>query len=154
MNDGRLTLLLCYDDSKYARHAARELGHLFSDAEVIVLNVWEPVEYAAAVRGANGILPDADELDAEATVEASRIAREGAKLVDAAGLVAHARTVGMSGPIEKLIDHVADDCGADIVVTGARGIGSVHELFSGSLSHHLIQHSDKPVLAIPTPGDD
>jgi nucleotide-binding universal stress UspA family protein len=53
-----------------------------------------------------------------------------------------------------VIDEVADDSRADIVVTGARGIGSVHELFSGSLSHHLIQHSDKPVLAIPTPGDD
>ena len=47
----------------------------------------------------------------------------------------------------------ADALDADVIVTGTRSLHGVREVISNTLSHALIQHSPRPVLAIPTPVD-
>ena len=153
MNNGRPTLLLCYDGSPYARHAVKEAGRLFPGAEAVVLNVWVPVERVAAAFPAAALTAYSDGVDDVALEEASDVAHHGAELAERAGFRSCERVVQMGSGVSETVEAAADECGADIIVTGARGIGGVHELFSGSLSHQLIRDSRKPVLAIPTPDD-
>jgi nucleotide-binding universal stress UspA family protein len=44
----------------------------------------------------------------------------------------------------------ADEMDADLVVVGVRGGGgSAHPVYLGSVTHHLVHHTDRPVAAIP-----
>jgi nucleotide-binding universal stress UspA family protein len=129
------------------------VGRLFPGADAVVLNVWEPIVSVAGRYPSGGMVAYAEDVDDTAFAEACQVTHEGARLAALAGLRARAQTVRMVADVAYTIDAAARDCNADIIVTGARGIGSIHELFSGSLSHHLIQNSKTPVLAIPTPED-
>jgi nucleotide-binding universal stress UspA family protein len=40
-----------------------------------------------------------------------------------------------------------------VIVFGSRGLSGVRERFEGSLSHEVAEHSGRPVLIAPPPGD-
>ncbi len=44
---------------------------------------------------------------------------------------------------------MATDLDASFVVVGSRGVGD--ELSLGSTSHHIVHHSDRPVVVVPPP---
>jgi nucleotide-binding universal stress UspA family protein len=48
----------------------------------------------------------------------------------------------------SVINQIAEDRDADVVVIGRRGRGGVAELLLGSVSHELVLHSKRPVLVI------
>jgi nucleotide-binding universal stress UspA family protein len=59
---------------------------------------------------------------------------------------------GRADPVH-LINAVADECDAVMVVVGTRGSGpraTVQRLFDGSVSHKLIGHQHRPVLVVPS----
>lgn len=58
------------------------------------------------------------------------------------------RTVMQDGRPATVINKVADEVNADVVLVGRRGRGGVAELLLGSVSHELVQHSKRPVLVI------
>ena len=47
--------------------------------------------------------------------------------------------------------ETADELDVDVIVTGTRSLHGLREVVSNTLSHHLIQHSPRPVLAVPAP---
>jgi nucleotide-binding universal stress UspA family protein len=49
---------------------------------------------------------------------------------------------------DVLLD-VADREAAELVVTGRRGLNTLGELVLGSVSHHLVQGSARPVVLVP-----
>ena len=53
------------------------------------------------------------------------------------------------GPAAAAIMAVADEVGADLVVTGRRGHGGFAELLLGSTSHQLAHHVNRPLVIIP-----
>jgi len=59
------------------------------------------------------------------------------------------RTVVLDGYPPKVIIDVAAREGADLVVTGRRGIGGFKELLLGSTSNHLSHHLRCPLLIVP-----
>jgi len=61
------------------------------------------------------------------------------------------RTVIEDGRAATVINRVADQEDADVVVVGRRGHGGVAELLLGSVSHELVLHSKRPVLVISGP---
>jgi nucleotide-binding universal stress UspA family protein len=61
------------------------------------------------------------------------------------------RTVMEDGRAASVIDKVANDTDADMVVVGRRGRGGVAELLLGSVSHELVLHCKRPVLVISGP---
>lgn len=61
------------------------------------------------------------------------------------------RTVIDDGRAATVINRVADEQDADVVVVGRRGHGGVAELLLGSVSHELVLHSKRPVLVISGP---
>lgn len=45
----------------------------------------------------------------------------------------------------------AEHSGADLIVIGSRGLGTLKEWVLGSVSHHVVQHAKIPVLVIKAP---
>jgi nucleotide-binding universal stress UspA family protein len=52
------------------------------------------------------------------------------------------------GRAASVINRVADEVNADVIVVGRRGRGGVAELVLGSVSHELVLLSKRPVLVI------
>jgi nucleotide-binding universal stress UspA family protein len=148
-----MTILLCFDGSDQSKHAAGVTGELFPGAQVHVLNVWEPIErivarYAVLAPFMGEELGAADDSAQEAS---SATASEGVELATAAGLHASAQTAKLVTTVWEAVLEVADALEVDVIVTGTRSLHGVREIVSNTLSHALLQHSSRPVLAIPSP---
>ncbi|MBO8170583.1 MAG: universal stress protein [Bacillaceae bacterium] len=50
-------------------------------------------------------------------------------------------------PAREIIEY-AEKNDIDLIVMGSRGLGNIKELFLGSVSHNVVQHSPKPVLIV------
>ncbi|HWT93317.1 MAG TPA: universal stress protein [Solirubrobacteraceae bacterium] len=119
----------------YAADLAKELG-----ATLEVVSVFEPV----LAPYAGGIPPVDDRVNEElrATLKAD-LAEAVAALppeVDA-----HPRL--LDGPPALAIEKAA--AGADLLVTGSRGLGPLRAVLVGSVSRHLVDHAPCPVLVVP-----
>lgn len=45
----------------------------------------------------------------------------------------------------------ADECNADVIVMGMRGIGGAQKFLLGSTSQHVLERASVPVLVVPPP---
>jgi nucleotide-binding universal stress UspA family protein len=153
VSDESSTILLCYDGSSQADHAAEVAGRLFPGARADVLFVWEPVERIIARYSvlAPFMGEEVGAADADVAAEAARVAGAGAERARAAGLDAVAHTTELQSTVWEAVLGVAEELKADVIVTGTRSLHGLREVIANTLSHHLIQHSPRPVLAIPTP---
>ena len=70
------------------------------------------------------------------------------------------RTLGSSPPpaclgaslrttVWEAVLEVAEALDVDAIITGTRSLHGMREVLSNALSHALLQHSRRPVLAIP-----
>jgi nucleotide-binding universal stress UspA family protein len=81
---------------------------------------------------------------------ASDVATDGVRLAKAAGLDAIALTTnGMVDGIWRTIVVSADECGADLIVVGSRGLTGLRAIIAGSVSKRLVEHARLPVLVVP-----
>ena len=82
----------------------------------------------------------------EREVSAQRLAGWGEKYPD----VPVQRIVARDRPAHRLLEQAR---GAQLVVVGSRGRGSLSGLFLGSVSHALLHHAPCPVVIVrPEPG--
>ena len=82
-------------------------------------------------------------------VPATELAAAGAKLATDAGLVATAHTAPLRTSVWEAVVEAADELDVDAIITGTRSLHGMREALSNALSHALLQHSQRPVLAIP-----
>jgi nucleotide-binding universal stress UspA family protein len=145
-------ILICYDGSQGARSAIATAADLFAGRPAIVLHVWSPVAViAAAYAGAVAIPAYTDD---EILRASTAIAEDGRALAAAAGLEARAEVAKITlDGIWPTILAVADRDDARVIVLGARGLSTFKALVLGSVSHGVAQHSHRPVLVVPPPGD-
>lgn len=150
------SLLICYDGSDRAGHAIAVCGEIFPGAQAHVLNVWEPMERIVARYSALGpyVGESIGEADSEISGEADAVAAAGVALAQQAGLDAKPRTVAVRTTVWETVIAVAEELGVDVIVTGTRSLHGVREALSNTLSHALLQHSRRAVLAVPMPADD
>ena len=149
-------LLIAFDGSAAAEAAVRAAGALFPGARATVLTIHEPVvRVVTAFRAGGGLMaPDLVErnvtqLERELVAEAEAAAGEGARLAEAAGLVAEpAVAPGERQPWEPILAAAAER-GADVVVCGSRGRGAVARSVLGSTSSSLLHHAQGAVLIVP-----
>ena len=151
------TLLLCYDGSDQARHAIVEAARLFPGARSVVLNIWKPSEavgggFELSSIDGNGRAWSAG--NETARRESAELAHEAARLAQAHGLIPLPAEQPMGGSVWETVIHTARALGVGLIVTGGRGLSGLRGLVAGSLSLRLIQHSDTPVLVIPSPKDN
>ena len=108
------------------------LGHVQEEASLIEL----------ATQGADAV--------AEAAVAAGRhLMASAVALVEAAG--APYETEIALGPVAATLADMAEDCGCDLLIIGARGLGGLRGALLGSVSQALIQQSTVPVTVVKHP---
>ncbi|HEX5038664.1 MAG TPA: universal stress protein [Candidatus Limnocylindria bacterium] len=60
----------------------------------------------------------------------------------------HAAAISRKGDASRLIVAESREWGADLIVTGSRGIGTLHRLMGGSVAHDVLMHARSSVLVI------
>lgn len=139
-------VLLAVDGSDGAAHAVRRLLALRDDLrqgaalDVHLINVQRPVTEDVARFVPGQTLDDYHQERSEKALAPARA------LLDAAGL-AHRdhMCVGEPGPT---IAQIAREQGCDLIVMGARGLGSHTAALLGSVAQGTIEHAGVPVLVV------
>jgi len=135
-------ILIAFDGSPQSRSAlskgialAQAGGGSIVDAIYVssVPGVWYPEMpaanmYALEARTAEALLQEAKEA------------------LSASGCRWHAY-IAEGRPAKTIVEHAVDG-GYDLIVMGSRGRSGLQELFLGSVSHNVVQHSPVPVLII------
>lgn len=121
---------------------------VFRDAPINVLSVAPPSiggEGTTLIRGMLG--SDPPQRDAWHEVDRHRVmAEEMAARLVAAGW--HAESSVRVGEAAREIETAAADLGADLIITGSRGLSGLQRLLMGSVAHHVLLHSRSSVLVM------
>jgi nucleotide-binding universal stress UspA family protein len=57
--------------------------------------------------------------------------------------------VGASAEIGRVLDELADEYEADLIVVGRRGVSRLEAIVLGSVSNDTVRESRRPVLVVP-----
>jgi nucleotide-binding universal stress UspA family protein len=148
-------LLIAYDGSPDARSAVEHAGELQPGEAATILVVWEPfVELMTHTGAGFSYAPDmvdAQAIDTASEEAARQRADEGVELAGAAGLDPVARVRAQERTSAHTIVAEAGAVDARAIVVGTRGLTGVKSLLLGSVSHGVLQHSDRPVIVVPSP---
>jgi nucleotide-binding universal stress UspA family protein len=150
-----MKILIGYDGSESADAAIATAGKLLagSDAETIVVSIWEPA-FVRAMHAARfggpmfAMLTVASDDDDRAEQQARKLAEHGARLARNSGLDVTPLWMADEHDIPSAILDEASELDVDLVVLGARGLAGIRA-YLGSVSNHVLQHSRRPVLVIP-----
>ena len=144
------TMTMALDGSEHARRAVEWVAsHLRpSAARVRLLGVVETQHVPASAPGRLGTLVrgavEASERERRAALEAD-LARAAAALKDRVAKVE--TVVGAGAPAEVIVED-AERHASDLIVVGARGLGTVERLWLGSISESVLRHASCPVLVV------
>jgi nucleotide-binding universal stress UspA family protein len=148
--------IVCGVDGSTDSHRALGVAAQFArrlDAKLIVANVVAyvrdpivPTDTYAPMARWTGYGAPMTESRTDADVEASEALLE--HIVADAGVDGAELRTMLGIPAERLAD-LADDEGADLIVVGSRGRGSLKAAFLGSVSNSLIGIARCPVLVVP-----
>ena len=140
-------ILLCYDGSSDAQSAIDHAGELLSGQPATVLTIWEPF-VAAMTRTTLSF----EEIDAASEQAAHERAQEGVERATRAGMNPPQPRIRVRGAtMADTILSEADELDASAIVIGSRGLTGLKSLLLGSVSHALLQHTDRTVIVIPSP---
>ena len=128
------------EGSKRAIPVARELARL-GGAKIVIAHI----EERTVGKGGGPIHPDEKEIRADIDKLAEELSNEGIETQ------VRAADVMVGGPAH-VIASIADESGADLIVTGTRGHTAVSGLLLGGVTLRLLHIAHQPVLAVPEPG--
>ena len=94
---------------------------------------------------------DFESADRSSENQARERAEEGSERAKRAGLESVALTSVREDSIAATILAQADAVGARVIVMGTRGLTGLKSLLLGSVSHHVLQHANRPVVVVPSP---
>jgi nucleotide-binding universal stress UspA family protein len=143
-------ILICYDGSTDAREAIIRGAVLLPGQRAAVLTVWS--SFDAVALGLSGGLEDMQKSDQASTRHAKQQAELGARLATEAGFDAEPRTAERRTTIADAILDQAYALEASAILMGSRGLTGVKSMLLGSVSHAVIQHADRTVIVVPSPG--
>jgi nucleotide-binding universal stress UspA family protein len=146
-------LVLCYDGSQDAKHAIERAGRLLGGRHALVVTVWQPTPAlgSLAFAGATDSMFDFVEVSRAAAELGARVASDGARLAQQAGLHAVPVAVEATGPVWKTLVEIANRHDAATIVMGSRGLTGLTSLLLGSVSSAVVHHADRPTLVIRQP---
>jgi nucleotide-binding universal stress UspA family protein len=129
---------------------------LLGGRHAVVLTVWQPTVGLGsfAWSGATENMLNYVELDRAAAELGGRIANEGARIAQDAGLQAEPVAVEATGPVWKTILEIADRQEAAAIIMGSRGLTGVRSMLLGSVSTAVVHHAERPTLVIHRSRDD
>jgi nucleotide-binding universal stress UspA family protein len=151
-----MQLLIAFDGSAAAQAAVRAAGALFPGARATVLTIHERALSPMTTFRVGGALLSPElversltELERELVADAEAAAADGVRLAQAAGLTAEPKVAAGQQQPWGLILAAAAEAGADVVVCGTRGHGTVARSVLGSTSSSLLHHAELAVLVVP-----
>jgi nucleotide-binding universal stress UspA family protein len=137
------TILLAVDGSEEASAAARTAVELAerTDSELHVVHVGEvrPVSHPER-RGYHARYEQLQE-------ETRRLLEEQVDEVKSAGGTVSRAHLRMGRPDEEIV-LLGEEIGADLIVTGSRGLGGMRRALMGSASDSIVRHAHCPVLVV------
>jgi nucleotide-binding universal stress UspA family protein len=142
-------ILICYDGSTDAKEAIARGASVLRGQRATVLTVWNSFDAAAV--GLSGGVEDMQESDEASRRHAQQQAEAGARLAAEAGFDAAPRTVDRRTTIARAILDQADAVDVDAILMGSRGLTGLKSMLLGSVSHAVIQHTDRMVIVVPSP---
>jgi nucleotide-binding universal stress UspA family protein len=147
------TILICFDGSEPSRSAVRQAGAFFPGREALILTVWQLVgNEAVSVTAMAGFAMTGDamrELSEIFEQQASETAAAGVELAVQAGLTAQPLVASAFGQsLWRVIYDTAEARDVAVIVMGARGLSAIKSAVLGSVSHAVVQHTERPVLVV------
>lgn len=134
-------ILVAYDGSDQSKKALTYIPHLAgNDTEIEVLHVYQnPVVIIGEAVISTPMLQK-NYYEHEQAVED--------ELRELITDIPRCRSTILTGrPAQTIIEYSLKN-GVDLIVIGSRGHTAIDELFLGSTSHHVVQHSQIPVLIV------
>jgi nucleotide-binding universal stress UspA family protein len=157
MEPKTMKILLPIDGSETALDAVRQALRMLSEglrASLVLANVQEPATLYEML-----LAHDADVIEQVSAQAGLHLLEPAVALARAAG-VEHEIEVARGDPAHTLID-ILENFGCDMVVMGARGMGTLRSALLGSVAHEVLHAASVPVLIVkPAPaaevpeGDD
>lgn len=137
-------VLAAYDGSKASEKAlsyAIKLVETKPGSKLTIAHVATRPSFAFS--GYGFILPDTYETQFENHQQA--VARQAA---DRIADLPYSKVVVLNGtPSSAILQYAKDNC-CDLIVVGNRGLGPIREWMLGSVSHHVVQQAQVPVLIV------
>lgn len=139
-----LTFLVGTDGSEGSVHAMEWVAQLAAAAaaRVVAVHAYEPLAHL-------GERPPPVDFEAMEEEARQRLEQEWCRPLAAAGVHFVAR-LAEGTPVGVLVD-LAADYDADLIVVGARGLGTFRGMLLGSTSRKLSHASHRPVAIVPPP---
>jgi nucleotide-binding universal stress UspA family protein len=150
---GNTVILIAYDGSVDADAAIDRAAGLLRDQQATVLTVWERLIDVLERSGSAFAVGDIDyeSVDREAEAQARRRGEDGARQAEQAGLKPKVEVRARDTSVADSILAAAEEFGADAILMGTRGLSGIKSVLMGSVSHAVLQHSDRPVIVVPSP---
>jgi nucleotide-binding universal stress UspA family protein len=148
-----MKILVPVDGSEAALDAVRCSLRLAGEglrASLVLANVQEPTTLYELMRA-----HDPEVIEQISAAAAAHALEPAQALVQQAG-IEYECEVATGDPAHTLID-IAERFGCDMVVIGARGMGTLRSALLGSVAHEVLHSSAVPVLVVKPPpegGDD
>ncbi|WP_202406216.1 universal stress protein [Pontibacillus yanchengensis] len=135
-------ILVAYDGSELSKQALQEARkkaeEFHADVHVItIINPTGPFTNKAVYKSIE------EDLIKESELELKKV--ESGEFHDLSENITTEVLVGNAG---AEICKYAEQHDIELIIIGSRGLGNVKELFLGSVSHNVVQHSHCPVLVI------
>lgn len=138
-----MKVLVPYDGSEQAEAALRHALQTHRDAEIVVLNVIDPVgkggEKDTRAAWWNMWYEDREKLAEQRLEEARGIAKD-----EGREITTEVRT---GKPSKKIIEY-AEEEGVDLVMMGRQGETGLSRILLGSAAENVARHSDIPVTLV------
>ena len=137
-------IVVAYDGSDHAKNAVRiasDLAKAFGSKVYVV----EVVDTAAML--GMGLAPIPAEIINQIYEKARRDVNEGQELAKSLGVTDVEGQVLEGDPATSIIEFASKN-GADLIVTGSRGLSTFKRVLLGSVSTKIVQESRIPVLVV------
>jgi nucleotide-binding universal stress UspA family protein len=142
-----MKILVPIDGSAASLDAARQALRMIQGglrASLVLANVQEPATLYEML-----LAHDPEVIEQVSAKAGLHILEPAQALVRAAG-VEHEIEVAAGDPAHTLID-ILENFGCDMVVMGARGMGTLRSALLGSVSHEVLHAAQVPVLIVKPP---
>lgn len=148
-----MKILLATDGSTYSEVAAQTVASGFraQGAEVLVLQVVEPLVFSTPPQMAHGYAPEMAARLQDKLKEAKESVARTAEMLRKAGFKVDARVA--ENEIRTGILDIAADWHADLIVLGSHGEKALRKFLLGSVAEFVARHAHCSVLIVRTPSD-
>ena len=107
---------------------------------------------SVSLLGATAGMVNVVEVERAPVESGGRVANEGARIAQDAGLDAEPVGVETTRPVWETIVEFADRHDAATIVMGSRGLTGLRSMLLGSVSSAVVHHANRPTMIIRRPG--